>query len=271
MCAVSPVLESLKYAFEFPNKLLCNATQYIQGFLRRVHRWPILLPDNSSPHSIHSLSRQRGISFTASNISFTPPESSPVLPDEMPSRDLRDQRTEVAPAISPVKENGALVTIKPSAAETVLERLRTRDMQKSGSFTSPRSSRIVPSRDDGQDGRSGARRQSVVTSPSSSLLFGSNVTPQSAYVPPSPIPSRPRLLRTPSVPIIPQVPAPATASPSSALPYPAELPLLLDGEHHTDELAVRFDAGWPLMVQWLVAVGGGDGIGEFGRVLIIYR
>jgi hypothetical protein len=197
----------------------------------------------------------------------------------MPSRDLRDQRTEVVPGVaavssesavrsSAVKENGAPFTIKPSAAETVLERLRTRDMQKSGSFTSPRSSR---SRDDGQDGRSGARRQSVVTSPSSSLFLGSNITPQPSYVPPSPIPSRPRLLKTPSVPIIPQVPAPATASPSSAWPYPAELPLLLDGEHHTDELAVRFDAGWPLMEQWLVAVGGGNGIGDFGRVLIIYR
>ncbi|KIM62127.1 hypothetical protein SCLCIDRAFT_120438 [Scleroderma citrinum Foug A] len=52
---------------------------------------------------------------------------------------------------------------------------------------------------------------------------------------------------------------------------PPELMPLLDGEHHTDELATRFEAGWPLLQQWLVAIGGGKGNGDFGRVVIIYR
>jgi nitrogen permease regulator 2-like protein len=46
---------------------------------------------------------------------------------------------------------------------------------------------------------------------------------------------------------------------------------LLDGEHHTDELAVGFEAGWPLLEQWLVSIGDGKGDGDFGKVLIIYR
>lgn len=54
-------------------------------------------------------------------------------------------------------------------------------------------------------------------------------------------------------------------------PFPSELLPLLDGEHHTDELATRFQVGWPLLEQWLIAIGGGKGEGDFGRVLIIYR
>jgi hypothetical protein len=54
-------------------------------------------------------------------------------------------------------------------------------------------------------------------------------------------------------------------------PYPPDLLPLLDGEHHTDELSTRFEAGWPLLEQWLVAAGGGKGDGDFGRVSIVYR
>ncbi|KAI4525029.1 nitrogen permease regulator 2 [Schizophyllum commune Loenen D] len=53
---------------------------------------------------------------------------------------------------------------------------------------------------------------------------------------------------------------------------PPELIPLLDGEHHTDELSVRFEAGWPLLQQWLAVAGGGTGEdGDFGRVCVIYR
>lgn len=53
--------------------------------------------------------------------------------------------------------------------------------------------------------------------------------------------------------------------------YPPELVELLDGEHHTDELCTRFEVGWPMMEQWLTAIGGGKGEGDLGKVLIIYR
>ncbi|KAI0034016.1 nitrogen permease regulator 2 [Vararia minispora EC-137] len=53
--------------------------------------------------------------------------------------------------------------------------------------------------------------------------------------------------------------------------YPPELPELLDGEHHTDELCTRFGVGWPTLEQWLVAAGGGKGNEDFGKVFIIYR
>ena len=54
-------------------------------------------------------------------------------------------------------------------------------------------------------------------------------------------------------------------------PPPPEMIPLLDGEHHTDELSTRFEAGWPLLQQWLAIIGGGRGDGDFGKVSIIYR
>ncbi|EIN07227.1 nitrogen permease regulator 2 [Punctularia strigosozonata HHB-11173 SS5] len=60
----------------------------------------------------------------------------------------------------------------------------------------------------------------------------------------------------------------------AALPRPPnsrQLLPLLDGEHHTDELCVKFEIGWPKLEQWLVSAGQGKGDGDFGRVFIIYR
>jgi len=57
----------------------------------------------------------------------------------------------------------------------------------------------------------------------------------------------------------------------STLVVPSELAQLLDGEHHTDELATKFEAGWPMLQKWLVAIGGGSGDGDCGRVIMVYR
>lgn len=57
----------------------------------------------------------------------------------------------------------------------------------------------------------------------------------------------------------------------SSLVVPSELPQLLDGGHHTDELATKFEAGWPMLQKWLVAIGGGSEDGDFGRVVMVYR
>lgn len=57
----------------------------------------------------------------------------------------------------------------------------------------------------------------------------------------------------------------------STLVVPSELPQLLDGGHHTDELATKFEAGWPTLQRWLVAIGGGSEDGDFGRVVMVYR
>lgn len=57
----------------------------------------------------------------------------------------------------------------------------------------------------------------------------------------------------------------------STLVVPSELPDLLDGEHHTDELATKFEAGWPMLQKWLIAIGGGREDGDFGKIVMVYR
>ena len=64
---------------------------------------------------------------------------------------------------------------------------------------------------------------------------------------------------------------PTSRLPHTASPFPPALIPLLDGEHHTDELCVRFNVGWPMLEQWLVMAGGGEGNGDYGNVSIIYR
>jgi nitrogen permease regulator 2-like protein len=70
---------------------------------------------------------------------------------------------------------------------------------------------------------------------------------------------------------VPQTVPAQDAVPALAPPFPKELLPLLDSEHHTDELCVRFEVGWPKLEQWLVAAGQGNGDGDFGRVIVIYR
>lgn len=188
--------------------------------------------------------------------------------------------------------SAAVVTIAPisathrarraSAAEKVLEQLRSRDLQKSGAnvgpaASSPRTSWIhYQQKDDGlitpgattsatsQDGhpprRSESRRQSLITPigpPPSPVL------PKSIALPPS------------NSAIIRQRPVWSPSGSQQGIlglrPYPAEFLPLLDGEHHTDELAVRFEVGWPVLESWLVAAGGGTGDGDLSRIRIIYR
>lgn len=46
---------------------------------------------------------------------------------------------------------------------------------------------------------------------------------------------------------------------------------LCDGEHNTDDIGVRFGCGWPQLEEWLAEIGGGEGQGDLGNVVIIYR
>jgi len=153
---------------------------------------------------------------------------------------------------------------RASAAEKVLEQLRSRDLHQSGSSgsrTTQAKDEATPASTQAQDGfhnkRPGSRRQSFITP----------VGP-----PPSPVLSR-ALALPPSATVAfrqRQVWSPAPAQ-TSLPPYPTELLPLLDGQHHTDELAVRFEAAWPVLQSWLVAIGGGTNNGDFGTIHILYR
>lgn len=87
-------------------------------------------------------------------------------------------------------------------------------------------------------------------------------------------PTRPRVSRSPTsfTSALPGAGLPGSNSGSGImLPVPSGLKDLLDGTRHTDELGVKFEIGWPTLERYLVAIGGGKGDGDFGRVQIIYR
>ena len=160
---------------------------------------------------------------------------------------------------------------KTSAAERILEKLQL-GPRPGPTTPTPRTSPIKHGREDSQT------TYPRVTIPESRRLSNatsinlSNFQFQSG--PPSPVVARPRFSRSPSAPhTVPQIQTSNSQGSvaTSMSSVPPELLSLLDGEHHTDELATRFEAGWPLLEQWLIAAGGGKGDGDFGRVLIIYR
>lgn len=243
--------------------------------MRRVHRWPILIEDPNAKRAEQD--RQRIASEAQSR-------------QERSSAAIRGRLQEPLPTIAsagaeivPVK--AATVTSvhalrKASAAETSLERLRTRDVHRYDTLTSTRTR--------------GKRSDSVATvtteifrrQPQSALQQLGSVqatpSPPRAILKMSPdtvnsdlvdsehssggalgVP-RPKLSRSPSAPFV--------AMPAPCPPYPPDLPALLDGEHHTDELCTRFSVGWPVLERWLRVIGGGDEEeGDFGKVCIIYR
>ena len=194
---------------------------------------------------------------------------------------------------------------RASAAEKVLEQLRNKDLQRTSS-TSPRSTWLHKPKEEGTRSRAASMLASVAATAVPNVAEPSGASTQASAAknarpaaevrrphislptvpPPSPViqkgalPSiRPRLSRSPSAPHLSQqqqqitsvvVSAGAQSGPH-ARPPPQELVSLLDGDHHTDELSVRFEAGWPLLEQWLVSIGKGAGNGDYGRVSMIYR
>ncbi|KAF9265481.1 NPR2-domain-containing protein [Marasmius fiardii PR-910] len=310
----------------------------IKGFLRRVHRWPVLLQKNpsfGSPNMVAPI-RKRVQSFTGMQTRLGAPD--PASPTNSPSHQSipfrgRSQLLETQPtfslnpdqgvgpsftsqdaesALSPklVQDHSSSTvqnrTRRSSAAERILEVLRSRDQQAVPN--SPRSLRVYAPADNSSSSPSappstryttpqdrpfmdsmatgtkvpvvsiGTVKESDTHTRSQSLLLHSappnqNSSPTTKV---SLAPPRPRLSRSPSAPVVRTINGVLTntttvpSAPASSL-YPPELVEQLDGEHHTDELAVRFQVGWPLLEQWLMAIGGGEGEGDFGRVCIIYR
>lgn len=192
---------------------------------------------------------------------------------------------DVATSAPPTPRGVSYRPRRPSAAEKVLEQLKTRDQQQLSS--SPRTSWIHPPSGSPSNLHPGITATSSTpqdSSPSSSKFGSVESRRQSAVlVPPAAPPSspnlpkatltatgpvKPRISRSPSAPLDGQMP---TTSEHFSLNYPASLLPLLDGEHHTDELSVRFEIGWAGLEEWLIAVGRGQGNGDYGQIQMIFR
>jgi len=252
----------------------------IKGFLRRVHRYPILISESPSAQN-----RRRRLSFSSSSAQHTSPsgdshESFNRFRGRLPDPSVTVPTNTEVLLSSPTRET-ELTKSAPrriSAAEKVLEQLRFKTLQRSGSHiivgSQPTSTfaeeantyeRSIGRPRVNSDGRrhSTYQQSEVSSKDGQSLGYGPSFGSITA--------GRPRLSRSPSAPMVPQIHTSFSQGSGQALNVPPELITLLDGEHHTDELSTRFEAGWPLLQQWLATIGGGRGEGEFGRVSIIYR
>ncbi|KAI0709494.1 nitrogen permease regulator 2-domain-containing protein [Earliella scabrosa] len=249
----------------------------IKGFLRRVHRWPILLQSLSQTQDrrpgMASLGRKRGKSFASVP---TPGPSPPTSRPDAESLRARGRIPDAAQAT--IASAGAeLVPVssrRASAAESSLELLRTRDSSRkplhdrayqtvsrlygrgrastttsafpsfpaSSSSSAAESREVAPSSPD----RADTLESEQSSGGRSNVLLGGGG-------------GRARIPREASVP-------------QGAARFPPELLPLLDGEHHTDEICTRFEVGWPVLRQWLFAAGGAqEGDEEYGHISIIYR
>ncbi|PPQ63085.1 hypothetical protein CVT24_005940 [Panaeolus cyanescens] len=287
----------------------------IKGFLRRVHRYPIYTPPEPSntisgqlqlqaQHSINSSTisaqvRARGASLSDIGPTDLVPGQLAARLNKQPSMIFQPAMVDAVQAQVPdsplppaLSNNSASQRARrASAAERVLEQLRSRDLQRSGSTTlsSPRNSWIrfqdtsqsstgptnggygpeaPPSLTVNQNSptkplqstRPEGRRHSLITPivpPPSPVVQKANLTPSRA--------GRPS--RSPSSAQLSHLYTSQTNQPA----VPPELIALLDGDHHTDELSVKFEAAWPLLEQWLLTIGGGQGDGDYGRVSMICR
>lgn len=266
--------------------MLGPVSLYIQGFLRRVHRWPVLLPETStpqveSPGLFPSFGRKRGKSFTIQ----TSPQRTTRMETEIAHVRGRPQTslaTELASAGLVTAHSSAPTTPvvphrarRPSAAESSLEQLRNRTESRRSTpleqLFSPRISNSVSSSVTVTASAIHQARPPTREPSFSSTDQQDQDQAQGQRQNPTALLSglRPRVERSPSAPVVSQVYAPALMHTAAA--FPKELLPLLDGEHHTDELCTRFEVGWPALRQWLVMAGGGKGDGDFGRVAVIYR
>lgn len=248
-----------------------------QGFLRRVHRWPVLV-DNGKPGG-----HEKNGSSLSGSANGSRYDSDPMK--------ARGRFQEAQPAIAPIgaevttfrSSNGdQYTTRRASAAQTSLELLRNRDTSKPGDS--------YPIRTRGHRSDSIAtvtseyntRKAHPIALPMHATHAVSSSPTALARLSPDIVNSldimdgehssggrstlgvsRPRLSRSPSVPLSAlQAPGP---------PYPPGLPTMLDGEHHTDEICTRFEVGWPTLQRWLRMAGGGEAEEDYGRICLIYR
>ncbi|KAH9035540.1 nitrogen permease regulator 2-domain-containing protein [Lactarius pseudohatsudake] len=230
----------------------------IKGFLRRIHRWPILIVDEAQP------TEAKTTTLPPSPIGGRKRATSLTVPPPISSSSMRPKRrtSDALPSFATVSAHSTsgTVSLPPHAAEASLGTLRSR---AAGPPSSP------------QTVRPRELRRNSAAMPASLFEIAQALAAPAAENRLQHV-VRPRLSRSPSSPAIKTqanggTGAPAPVLASQPLAYPPALVSLLDGEHHADELCCQFGVGWPTLEQWLVAVGGGSGDGDFGKVLIIYR
>ncbi|KIJ26415.1 hypothetical protein M422DRAFT_785263 [Sphaerobolus stellatus SS14] len=249
----------------------------IKGFLQRIHRWPILLPKKPPNTPVVELSeekalgvapRKRGKSFSITNSIATSPAARPI-------RERSQSQSQTVTAVSMLRPQRKLTEAEEYARAVQLGQLGQR-LEEANIIPLPASDVMPPPP---------IRRGSGIAHEIAESRRLSNILP----------PESPKLKRQPSGTLTPttgkrRTPDVGATNASGSFPtgmqhsssvtvhpnanpnaWPPELRPLLDGTRHTDELCTKFGTGWPVLEKWLCALGGGEGSGDYGRVVIMYR
>ena len=266
----------------------------IKGFLRRVHRWPILLKDDKI-HMPPSMSKRRtksmglaiGVPQPNDNRQITEKELSIQMGhSSTPSDPPPGLGSPPAAAVDNTRDNlDRFFATKPIVTPSAIPNDAMRPISGIGSYFGPSS---IP--------RELAEKETKVAQKTNG---GGMILTSSSYIPPSVLKSRlgigmasydstgtdgedPHAL---SLPIAQELAGQAYSQGQAvakmkgvagnggvAVEVPPELSELLDGTHHSDELCVHFGQSWNVLRATLGVIGGGTGDdGDLGRVVILYR
>lgn len=276
----------------------------IKGFLRRVHRWPVFTAevdkdqstDKRAASTSPSVGRRRGKSLNITTASVASTSTAVDAPHILQQGDRLTSPTarRMSEAEKYLEQFRREIRVEGGRSNTM--QIQNAAIQTSGSIVAyPRASLSLRG-EPFQGGfaareyeRDLQRRHSLAPTMSSTSttaasipvslngLFSSASTDHGeGNASGVSTPTRPRLSRSPSTQsqsqyLPAQPPTNANVAGSAAITAPAGLKPLLDGTRHSDELGVLFDAGWPLLEKYLIAIGGGRGAGDFGKVVVIYR
>lgn len=262
----------------------------IKGFLRRVHRWPILLKDDKLPlppsiskHRNKSINlapgalRPHGTKRTIENETELQIRNTSTIPDRPPGLGS------AATAVDNTRESADQgATSLPIPTTSVLPNDTVRHII---GFESYFGSSPIPGDPPDKEGR--ATKQPPAAAP---LQISSSHVPKSmlssrlgmgvlSYDSTGNVEEDPQAV---SLPIAQELASQAytqgqaiaklKGAAGTAVEVPPELSELLDGTHHSDELCVHFGQSWNVLRATLGVIGGGTGDdGDLGRVVILHR
>lgn len=241
-----------------------------KGFLRRVHRWPILLQRDLVAGSENGGDTQPASPIVVSNIgSPLVPSSNPHAPQNE-SRSFRDDSSSaltVAVSTTPDLLINSGISRRQSARSVMLTGDPSAFLDEIRNWTTHgQTVRTV--------GTSSSSERSLQGLMSYQMSTHSVHRPQRDIHPMAQVRSISPVDFPQTRPVIASYPSQGSTLTiqdfTNDIPPPVRLAALCDGEHHSDELGTRFNVSWADLEKWLQVIGNGSA-GNLGRIEVIYR
>jgi len=220
----------------------------IKGFLRRVHRWPVLLEGDQSAEQL-SLSRRKGKTVVAPvkrSFGATEEELQALV------KTLPLPAAPYTPAVVSVTDGIPRYTRRRrSDYSDVLHHTRVASLNFESSSSDSDQRQALSDPMEVSTGLQMLTRNERLRDPA---LLESGSLPTTSH------------MRQGT-----QWGGLDATEQEAKIDIPTELSCMFDGTHHADELCVQHEWSWPRLEQVLRSIGGAQSAGGLGRVVIIYR